>query len=196
LVTTATGLQISGDAVIVAAGAFVNRLVEKPLPIHVFARTILFWEVSAEQVKQLAGMPTAVIEARSGREPYLLPPIQYPDGKYYLKIGGDPVDRPVEGEAISEWFRGTGSPEVQAHLEAILQALMPKVRPLSRHRQACVVTFTDRDRPLIDRISDRITVATAGCARGAKASDELGRLAMDCLMGQGDPEVSIKAVQG
>jgi sarcosine oxidase len=190
IVTDDSGTQHYADAAIVATGPFLNQLLETPAPIEVYARTILFWEVDAAEATRLARMPTMVMEARNGREPYVLPPILYPDGKTYVKIGGDPVDRLISGKDIGDWFRSDGSVNVQIHLEAILSALLPSTKPLSRHRASCAVTFTRQDRPLIDRLSERIVVATAGCARGVKASDELGRMAVAALAGEIDPETT------
>lgn len=182
------GTHERADQVVVATGAFVNQLFARALPVQVFARTVLFAEVAPDQLALLSAIPALVTVARGGREPYLLPPIRYPDGRMWLKIGGDPVDIPLSGQEIGDWFRSDGSPEVAAHLRDILARLIPDFRPLSLHNQACAVTFTSRDLPLIDRVSARITVATAGCARGAKASDELGRLAFAAVFGQIDPD--------
>ncbi len=129
-------------------------------------------------------MPTLVTEGAYRREPYLLPPIRYPDGRLWLKIGGDPQDLPLTPAEIAPWFRGSGTPDVAAHLRQVLDGLMPGLAPVSTRTEACVVTFTADDRPLVDQLSGRIAVATAGCARGAKASDELGRLAAEAVLGR------------
>jgi len=55
-------------------------------------------------------------------------------------------------------------------------------------RAACVTTFTPEDRARIAMITDRIGVATAGCGRGAKCSDELGRLGALVILGEGLPD--------
>lgn len=198
LAETATGVEvvtearrIRADHAVLATGAFVRDLTGRALPIETYARTVLFAEVGAAEAARLAGMPTLVMEARDGREPYLLPPIRYPDGGLWIKIGGDPVDVPVEGAAMTEWFRGAGSPEVAAHLRAVLDGLMPGLAVERTRTEACVVTFTRADRPLVDRLSAHVTLATAGCARGAKGSDEIGRLAAEAVAGRGWPELAL-----
>ena len=90
-----------------------------------------------------------------------------------------------------DWFRGAGSPAVAAHLRAVLDALMPGLAVRRTRTEACVVTFTRADRPLVDRLSAHVTLATAGCARGAKASDEIGRLAAEAVAGRGWPELAL-----
>jgi len=57
---------------------------------------------------ELVGMP-ALIDAESGA--YILPPIRYPDGRHYLKIGigstADPELRSVPD--LIGWFKSAGS---------------------------------------------------------------------------------------
>ena len=92
-------------------------------------------------------------------------------------MGGDPVDRVLgSGAEISDWFRSGGDPEVAAGLEAQLRDRMPDLTIRGAGHMACVTTFTPEDEARIEMVSDRVGVATAGCGRGAKCSDELGRL--------------------
>ena len=59
-----------------------------------------------------ADMPT-VIHATDIDDTYILPPIRYPDGQVYIKLGGDPNDVPAlaPGE-LQDWFRSGGSEDV------------------------------------------------------------------------------------
>lgn len=183
VVETTEGAIRAGE-VLVAAGGFSNMVLPEPLPIRVMARTVAFFEVGAAERARLAGMPTLIHEPEGPGGIYLLPPILYPDGRHYLKIGGDPDDVALESvDAIKAWFRGAGRAEVGAFLEARIRALMPGLQVESIHTQPCVTTFTAEDRPAIRRLGPRISVATAGCGRGAKCSDELGRLAAGVVLG-------------
>ncbi len=168
--------EITADRALVAAGGFSNALLENALPLTVYARTVALVGVDAPEAARLAGMPSLVLRLSDGRDPYLLPPIRYPDGNIYLKLGGDPVDRAVHGDDIGDWFRSGGSSEVGLYLAEIARELLPRLAVRSVHTDACVTVFGPADRPIIDRVSDRIAVATAGCGRGAKCSDELGRM--------------------
>ena len=73
---------------------------------------------------------------------------------------------------------------------------MPGLAVRRTRTEACVVTFTREDRPLVDRLSPHVTVATAGCARGAKGSDEIGRLAAEAVAGRGWPELALLKAPG
>lgn len=198
------GVTVETDAgplragrVLVAAGAWSGALLSVvpalPAlpPLAVFARTVALFPLDAVEAARLSSLPSLVIYCPDGRDWYVLPPIRYPDGRMRLKIGGDPADRRLVSPAeIDAWFRTDGNPQVGAHLAEKLAALIPDFRPQGMETAACVTSFTPRDRPLIARLSDRIAVATAGCGRGAKCSDELGRLGAAALLGQAAPELA------
>lgn len=174
--------DITADRALVAAGGFSNALLENGLPLTVYARTAALIEVDDAEAARLAGMPCLVLRLGGGRDPYLLPPIRYPDGRTYLKLGGDPVDRIVRGNQIADWFRSGGSAEVGLYLTGIIREILPGLVIRSLQTDACVTVFGPDDRPIIDRFSDGIAVATAGCGRGAKCSDELGRMGAEAVL--------------
>ncbi|MBL4749380.1 MAG: FAD-dependent oxidoreductase [Amylibacter sp.] len=176
LISTDKG-EVMADQVLVAAGGFSNMVLPQPLSVQIYARTVSFFEVSEEEAARLANMPTLVMRFADGRDPYLLPPIRYPNGKIYLKLGCELADVPLDTvEELKAWFKGIGTAEVGAYQQAIMMELMPDLRVEAAHTEACMTTFTADNRPVISRQSDRITVAVAGCGRGAKCCDELGRI--------------------
>lgn len=184
--------EIAADQVLVAAGGFSNMMLPEPLDMRVYARTVLLLEVDAEEQARLAGMPPLIWLGPAGEDPYLLPPIRYPDGKVYLKIGGDPEDVLLPSEAeIRAWFRSGGSAEVGAVLEDSIRARMPGLRCVSTRVAPCVTSYSRDGLALIRRQSARISVATAGCGKGAKCSDELGRLGAEVALGRDLPEWAV-----
>ena len=185
------GVTISTDAgthradrVLLATGGWTNDLLAAPLPLTAYARTIAFFALSEAEAARLAAMPTLVYRGPAGEEPYLLPPIRYPDGRLYLKIGGDPSDRPLaDSAAVGAWFRSPGSAEVGAYLTRLITSLIPGLHYESSHTEPCITVFTPQDRPIIRRLEDHITVAAGGCGRAAKCGDELGRQAAETILG-------------
>ncbi len=173
--------DVAVDRALIAAGGFTNALLDMALPLTIYARTVALIEVDASEAARLAGMPSMVLRLSGGRDPYLLPPIRYPDGKTYLKIGGDPVDKVVDGREVGDWFRSGGCAEVGSYLTELIREIMPGLDIRSTRTDACVTVFSPSDRPIIERLSDRVAVATAGCGRGAKCSDELGRLGAEAV---------------
>ena len=114
---------------------------------------------------------------KDGNGPYLLPPISYPDGKTYLKIGGDISERYLHTtDEITQWFQKDGTENGLDYLVATLMALMPDLRPTAISTAPCVTTLTQEGYPVIDHQSDRIIALTAGNGAAAKSSDEIGRL--------------------
>lgn len=171
---TAVAGRVEADQILVAAGAWSDAVLGRPPHHQVMARTVAFLEVDEIQAARLGRMPSVVFEAPN--DPYVLPPIRYPDGRIYLKIGGDPQDCPLDGpDAVAAWFRAGGAPETRDLLEAQLRDLVPDLAVQSVSMTACVTTWTDNRLPEIARLSDRLTLCAAGNGAGAKCSDELGR---------------------
>ncbi len=163
------------DQVLVAAGYNTDHVLDRPARLEVYARTIAFFEVSQAEAQRLMTMPTLVYD--TPEDPYLLPPIRYPDGKMYIKLGGDPEDVPLHGpEEIHEWFRSGGNAEVRDHLEQMIRQLMPDLQIDGVSMSSCVTSWTQDRLPEIARLSRRVSVATGGNGAGAKCSDEIGRL--------------------
>ena len=98
-----------GGRAVIAAGGFsiARQLLARPLDLTVKARTVLFAEVAQADLPRFAGMPSLIGSALEQDESYyLLPPIRYPDGKHYIKIGGDPSDINIGSEPeVRAWFR-------------------------------------------------------------------------------------------
>lgn len=181
------GGEITADQALIAAGGMTEALLPCVLGLKVFARTVTLLEISPAEAARLAAMPTIILRLPAEEGPYILPPIQYPDGKLYLKAGGDPQNRILADEAeIRRWFATEGDAAVAAHLADQLHSLIPGLAIRARHSAACMTTFSETGRPVIKRLSPSLCVATAGCGAGAKCSDELGRLAA-CLL-QGAPD--------
>ncbi|MCD1625276.1 FAD-dependent oxidoreductase [Seohaeicola saemankumensis] len=198
---TADGVSIRTDQgtvlvnqVLVAAGGFANSVLATPLPLTVFARTVVLMEIDTAEAARLSAMPSLIWLEPDGNDPYLLPPIRYPDGRTYLKMGGDVVDVVLpDTAATKDWFRSGGNPAVGQMLEAQVRARMPDLRIISRHVQPCVTTFTPQNIPALERLSPRLSVAVGGCGRAAKCSDELGRLGAELALGRTLPAWALDA---
>ncbi|PST22147.1 FAD-binding oxidoreductase [Mesorhizobium plurifarium] len=180
VVRTIDGHLVRAGRALVAAGGFSlsQALLPRPIDLTVKARTVLFAEVGADDLPSYAGMPSLIGAApEQERSYYLLPPVAYADGKHYIKIGGDPIDRILASEpAIRDWFRSSANAEAAEHLRALLAETIPELKPVSMHYSPCVTAFTRHGYPYIGFASDRIAVLTGGNGQAAKSSDEIGRL--------------------
>ncbi len=152
--------------------------------MKVRGRTVTYFEVSEEDAQVFAGMPSLITEDPDVVDSiYMLPPIRYPDGKLYIKIGGDPDDLDLESdEALRSWFRTDGRPTVREHLTRIIGSLVPGLKPLSVSTSSCVTSYSRTGYPMIGYTSSpRIAVLTGCAGASAKSSDEIGRLGAELL---------------
>ena len=128
-------------------------------------------------------MPTVVTSYQSGSldGTYILPPILYPDGHYYLKLGhGDHYERIFERkEEVVDWYRtGSGDPQAVAELRRFITELLPGLDVEAVVGGCCVTSKTrDKAAPYIDQVVEGLTVASGGCGYAAKSSDEIGNIA-------------------
>jgi glycine/D-amino acid oxidase-like deaminating enzyme len=186
-VTLADGEVITAAKVLVAAGGFTNGqdLLPEPLDLKVYARTVAFFELGEAERTRLADMPSLIWEAEDpALGIYLLPPIRYPDGRTYMKIGGDPVDIPLASLSdIIAWFRTDGDVATRDHLVETMHRLVPDLRVLNITSTSCVTSFTPTGYPAVGWTSEpTIAVLAGGCGAAAKSSDEIGRLGAELLL--------------
>ncbi len=174
--------SIVADEVIVAAGGWTDDLLGRKA-LDVYARTVAFHEIGPAEAERLKTMPSVVME--SPDDIYILPPIRYPDGKLWLKLGGDPSDdRLSDKAAITDWYRSGGNTERADYLTERLRDIIPGLAFESRFHKPCVTTWSKDRLPEIRRLAPGLTVAAAGNGAGAKCSDELGRMAASIAIGR------------
>jgi sarcosine oxidase len=112
---------------------------------------------------------------------YLTPPICYPDGKWYIKLGSNSVhDVFVDTlPQLQQWIRNDAVPAVHAAQIGLLNELFPAIPFLGFKSLPCVITRTPSGVPEIVRTHPRVT-AIVGCNGAlAKSGDTLGRLLVE-----------------
>ena len=180
-----TSGSVEAERVLVAAGGHTQSLLGRSLGFTVFGRTAALFRLGAAEVQRLAGMPSMRCIGPKGENPYILPPIPYPDGQTWLKLGGDPVDLPLESEAdIKDWFRSGGSIAVADLLQKQLLDRIGDLKFEERRVVPCMTTYGKSGLPCIGPLSKRLSVAFCCYGKSAKCSDELGRLGGMTLLGE------------
>ena len=182
-----SGGLVTAGRVLVATGGFSRApgLLPKVPALVVKARTVLLAQLTPAQAAAYRDMPSWIDEGADPAEHfYFLPPITYPDGHSYLKIGGDPTEIAIEEEpAIRDWFRGEGDPEAVAHLKRLLARFVPDLHPVRLLSVPCVTTYTVHGYPYAGFVeNDRIALLTGGNGAAAKSSDEIGRIGADLVI--------------
>lgn len=177
----AGGVCYQAEKVLIAAGGFsnFNGLLPRPLDLRVSARTVAFYELGDAEMETFGKMPsTIVFGERDEDHVYILPPVVYPDGKTYLKLGGDTENRVFDTlEEAGAWFRSDGDQAEREHLADIASRLMPLLKSRPVTSSSCVATYTAGGYPYAGFTeSPRIAVLTGGNFVAAKSSDEIGRL--------------------
>ncbi|MCZ6876020.1 MAG: FAD-dependent oxidoreductase [bacterium] len=180
-VHTDEGHIYRAENVLLATGGFSNAkaLLPRPLALSVYARTIVLMELDAAEVERLRYMPSIIYKPRDlASRCYILPPIQYPDGTYFLKIGGGYNDPTLSTLAdLQDWFRSSGSDTSSRRLTEILYAVVRDLRPVTIHTDTCVTTNTNSGQVYAERLAGgRLGVLIGGNGSAAKSADEIGRL--------------------
>jgi sarcosine oxidase len=182
-VHTAQGSALRASQVLVAAGAFSNvyDLLPEPLALRAKTETILLARLSQAEAARLERMPAVLYDIDSPVLDgiYLLPPLRYPDGGVYLKLGcNTTADRwPESLSEMRAWFVGGESDVTLSAMREALHSFMPGLTLASAHTGRCIVCYTRHGRPYIDEVDDGLFVAVGGNGHGAKSSLAIGRLA-------------------
>ena len=70
-----------------------EKYLPAPLDLWYTAQTVALMQLDAEEAEQLKTMPSMVTQTEPKQYTYILPPILYPDNKYYLKFGQHDLTR-------------------------------------------------------------------------------------------------------
>ncbi|MBK8985009.1 MAG: FAD-binding oxidoreductase [Chloroflexi bacterium] len=186
-ITTDVGRVLWAHKVLIAAGAFANcyDLLPQKLDLRVKSETILLARLPEAEAARLRGLPTVLYQIESPHLDgiYLLPPIEYPDGRIYLKMGcNTAADRWLPDlEAMRDWMIGGDSDVMLEPMRAALQSMIPGLEAEAYHTHRCLVAYTAHGKPYVDQLTERVYVATGGNGTSAKCSDTLGWLAANLM---------------
>ena len=114
---------------------------------------------------------------------YILPPIVYPNGKQYIKLGHT-VNHPEEElekklrtlEEVKEWYCLEDHPRAREHFTKYFSRMFPTVTPLSTELDHCVLALTATGKQYIGFVDKNMMVAAGGNGASAKMGLEIGRI--------------------
>ena len=184
-ITLRNNEKLLAEKVLVATGAFTDAcdLLPKSLNLIVYGRTVVLAEIDKHLKKILRNMTTMYVADSNA---YILPPIKYPDGKTYVKIGiGSKSDKILNSRSeLIEWFQGKGSDKDFREFREYISGLIPSLQECENWQtKSCAVTQTSTGLPYIDYVvEDRIAVATGGNGKAAKSAVDWGLFAAQMLV--------------
>lgn len=185
---TKAGKTFRAKKVLIAAGAFTNslNLLDKKLFFRLKSESTIWVRVSKEEATRLRKLPSLLYEINTPeiQNMYLMQPVQYPDGEYYLKMGGNmPEDIYFETlEDIQKWFRTADSSFNLSKLGQALTQIMPAIKTKECIAKKCIVTYTEHGKPYIGHVNGKgLYVAAGGNGYGPMSSDALGRIAAEVV---------------
>lgn len=181
------GGEVSAEKILLTTGAFTNcyNLLPNPLPLRIKNEFTILGEVSAETATLLRDLPflTYAIEHPAISDIYQLPPIRYPDGRYYVKMGANTrADRTLTTlDEMRDWMINGDTSAIESFMREAVEAVMPTTEFLSWQMKRCLVTYTPSGRPIVDQVAQGLFVAVGGNGLGAHSSDAIGKLAANVI---------------
>ncbi|XP_070542980.1 uncharacterized protein [Ptychodera flava] len=183
VVTTANGQKYFARKVLLTPGAFIgfhNLLPpKKELVLTLLKQDLAFVEVGEKDVSRLKKMPVVIWKDQIDNIfCYVLPPIQYPDGKHYIKIGRRTTEELCTQKEVIDYLQRDPSEVVaDPHLLDLLVELVKDLEVISTHGDSCVTAHTPSGLLYCDMVTPRLGIAIAGNGAGVTASDEVGNMA-------------------
>ena len=119
---------------------------------------------------------------------YLVRPVQYPNGRYYLKMGCNTIidEHVATKDEINQWYREGDSDRFLPAFKRVVTKLFPEMEVLSWHTGRCVITYTTHGQPYIDALMPgRLYTAMGGNGSSAKAADPFGNIAANMMLNDG-----------
>jgi glycine/D-amino acid oxidase-like deaminating enzyme len=188
-VRTQEGGHYRTQRVLIATGAFTNcfDLFARPLALRLKIEFVIMGEVPAQEVQRLGQLPTVTyqIESDTLADLYMFPPVQYPNGNYYIKMGANTTaDCYVETlDEIKAWYRTGNSDVMRDSMRDTVCSILPDLQATAWHTNRCVITRTVHAKPYIDIVvPGRIYAAIGGNGTSAQASDGIGQIAADLVI--------------
>jgi sarcosine oxidase len=192
-VQLANGEHYHAAQVVVATGAFSSLLALVPdvPPLEVESETVLLVEVP-EEAHWSHLLPSTLYEVETDEYNgiYTLPPVRYPDGHVYFKLGCNLPQRDRRFSslgALQDWFRSGACKDNAGLLRHICGRYFPTLSLEHTATKECVIARTPHRKPIIrfagqdEGWGQRVLLAMGGNGYGAMSSDGIGGLAVHVL---------------
>lgn len=199
------GGAIESARVLLATGAYLNDLSPEPLAARVVPEAVILAAVSPDEATRLGYLPSMIylLDHPVHDDIYIVPPVRYPDGVHYVKMGGSigGVQPLTTFDEKRSWMAGPGADGQLGWMREVLLEVMPHAAFERFVMKPCLITDTPHGLPYVDQVADGLFVAVGGNGHAAKSSDAIGALGASlALNGRwSDPDLdasSFRAVYG
>lgn len=174
--------------VLLSPGSFVNflNLLKKKLALKVKSETTIWVKVKEEEAMRLSSLPPLLYKINEPeiQDIYLIRPLKYPDGNFYLKMGANiPKDMYFNSlQEIQGWFKNDNREDNLPVLKKALHSILPGISIEEVREKHCIVCYTAHNKPYIGQIEKGLFVAAGGNGYAAMSSDTLGKIAATVLL--------------
>ena len=186
---THEGNSYAASKVLVATGSFVNFpcLIPQKLDMRTKSEVVLSVKLGDEEAERLSRLPSLLYEIDDDEKDgvYMVQPVQYPDGAYYLKLGcNTPEDIAFQNlEQVQEWFRKGESDHFAPKMLEALRMILPSLSFTEYGTKRCITSYTVHGRPFIGETAQRGLYIAGGCnGYSAMCSDGIGNVAAHLMI--------------
>ena len=191
------GNTISSKKIVVACGSFTNFYNFLPgrrqLDLQLVGHTVLKFELDEESVKKMSEMPSMIYKPKlDAGYVYILPPIKYPNGKTYLKIGHgvhpdfedkEELSKLLETlDDVQKWYCQENYPKARNFFKTLFKTMYPDIEPLGEELDFCVMALTTSGKQLIGFVEENFLVAAGGNGKSAKFGLQIGKICADSVV--------------
>lgn len=195
LLETESGKTFSATKVLVATGSFINQfdILPQKLKLITKSEVVLLVKIEENLLTNYNSLPSLLYEIDENEVEgiYFIPPVKYPDGNYYLKIGANsPDDLFFDNlEEIQEWFRNSKSEKYAPALCKAIKKLLPSLNIENILTKKCVISRTATGRPYIGETSIKGLYLAGGCnGYSAMCSEAIGGVAASLIVNNKFPD--------
>lgn len=189
LLETESGKTFSATQVLVATGSFINQfnLLPQRLNLKTKSEVVLLVKIEEDLLPKYNSLPSLLYEIDEDEVEgiYLIPPVKYPDGNFYLKIGANsPEDLFFDNLAqIQNWFRNGNAEKYAPALCKAIKKLLPSLNLEYMLTKKCVISRTATGRPYIGETSIKGLYLAGGCnGYSAMCSEAIGGVAASFMV--------------
>jgi sarcosine oxidase len=184
-----TSGEVRARCVVLATGPYLQDLHQRELQACVRPEAVILGQVSEPEAQRLSSLPAAIylLDHPGIDDVYIVPPVRYPDGEYYIKMGGSDVAASVLTTTAEKhaWMSGDSANTQLPVMREVLTAVLPGVEFESFEMKPCLITDTPSGLPYVDQLGDDLYVAVGGNGHAAKSADAIGALAAGLVTGAG-----------